>query len=40
MSASKVALKAAKTAIDAKKYDDAIEYVNTVLAADPNNYHA
>ena len=40
MSATKSALKAAKAALDAHKYEDAIEHVNSVLAADPRNYNA
>ena len=40
MSATKTALKAAKAALDAHKYEDAIEQANTVLAADPKNYNA
>ena len=40
MSATKSALKAAKAALDAHKYEDAIEHANSVLAADPQNYNA
>ena len=40
MSATKSALKAAKAALDAHKYEDAIEQANSVLAADPRNYNA
>ena len=40
MSATKSALKAAKAALDAHKYEDAIEHANSVLAADPRNYNA
>ena len=36
----KSALKAAKAALDAHKYEDAIEQANSVLAADPRNYNA
>lgn len=37
---TKAALKAAKSAIDAKKWDEAREQANTVLEKDPNNYFA
>ncbi|KAF2444408.1 hypothetical protein P171DRAFT_432446 [Karstenula rhodostoma CBS 690.94] len=37
---TKAALKAAKAAIDAKKWDEAIEQANAVLAKDPENYFA
>ena len=37
---TKAALKAAKSAIDAKKWDEAIEHANTVLEKDPKNYFA
>ncbi|KAL1602784.1 Superkiller protein 3 [Paraconiothyrium brasiliense] len=37
---TKAALKAAKSAIDSKKWDEAIEQANTVLANDPGNYFA
>ena len=40
MSAVKSALKAAKLALDGQKYQEAIEQANTVLNADPKNYHA
>ena len=40
MSSTKAALKAAKAALDANKYLDAIEYVKTVLKTDPKNYYA
>ncbi|SLM37046.1 Tetratricopeptide-like helical domain [Lasallia pustulata] len=40
MSATKTALKAAKAALDAHKYQDAIEQARKVLAADPQSYHA
>ncbi len=40
MSAAKSALKAAKSALDRLKYDEAIEQANVVLNADPKNYHA
>lgn len=40
MSTTKAALKAAKAALDAKKYQDAIDQAKTVLKTDPNNYHA
>ena len=40
MSATKSTLKAAKAALDAHKYEDAIEQANSVLAADPRNYNA
>jgi superkiller protein 3 len=38
--APKAALKAAKTAIDAKKWDEAIEQASAVLEDDPKNYFA
>lgn len=37
---TKIALKAAKSAIDAKKWDEAKNHANTVLEKDPNNYFA
>ncbi|KAF2130164.1 hypothetical protein P153DRAFT_366623 [Dothidotthia symphoricarpi CBS 119687] len=37
---TKTALKAAKAAIDSKKWDEAKEQANTVLEKDPNNYFA
>lgn len=40
MSSTKTALKAVKTALDAEKYDDAVELVKKVLKTDPNHYHA
>lgn len=40
MSTLKAALKAAKAALDAHKYGEAIEYVHKVLSTDPGNYHA
>lgn len=40
MSGTKAALKAAKAALDADKYQDAIDQAKTVLKTDPNNYHA
>ena len=40
MSATKSALKAAKAALDAHNYEDAIEQAKSVLAADPRNYNA
>lgn len=40
MSTIKAALKAAKAAIDAHKYDEAVEHVHKVLSTDPGNYHA
>lgn len=40
MSGIKAALRAAKTALDANKYQDAIDQAKTVLKTDPNNYHA
>lgn len=40
MSGTKAALKAAKAALDANKYQSAIDQAKTVLKTDPNNYHA
>ncbi|KAK4690960.1 superkiller protein 3, partial [Lecanoromycetidae sp. Uapishka_2] len=40
MSSAKATLKAAKAALDAHKYDDAVEQAKTVLATDPSNYNA
>lgn len=40
MASTKTALKAAKAALDAEKYDEAVKHVRTVLTIDPNNYHA
>lgn len=40
MSAARSALKAAKSALDGQKYDEAIQQANVVLNADPKNYHA
>lgn len=40
MASTKAALKAAKAALDAHKYDDAIEQAKIVLAADSKNYNA
>ncbi|KAJ4365523.1 Superkiller protein 3 [Neocucurbitaria cava] len=37
---AKTALKAAKSAIDAKKWDEAVEHAKTVLEKDPSNYFA
>lgn len=37
---TKSALKAAKSAIDTKKWDEAKDHANTVLEKDPNNYFA
>ena len=37
---TKAALKAAKSAIDSKKWDEATEQANTVLEKDPQNYFA
>lgn len=39
MSTTKTALKAAKSALDSKKYDEAIEQAKIVLNADPKSYH-
>lgn len=40
MSATKTALKAAKAALDAHKYEDAVEQARTVIAIDASNYNA
>ncbi|KAH0543323.1 hypothetical protein FGG08_002386 [Glutinoglossum americanum] len=40
MSGTKAALKAAKAALDASKFDVAVAQSEKVLAADPQNYHA
>lgn len=40
MASTKTALKAAKAALDAEKYDEAVEHVRKVLSIDPNHYHA
>jgi hypothetical protein len=40
MSSKKLALKAIGAAIQALKYDDAIEQAKKLLATDPNNYQA
>ncbi|KAF2835832.1 TPR-like protein [Patellaria atrata CBS 101060] len=40
MSSIKAALKAAKAALDAQKYEDAVVQANNVLASDPQNYFA
>lgn len=40
MSATKTALKAAKAALDAHKYEDAVIQAQTVIAADSTNYNA
>ena len=40
MSSSKAALKSAKAAIDAHKYDEAAREAQNVLNTDPTNYHA
>lgn len=40
MSTTKAALKAAKVALDAEKYQDVIDQAKAVLKTDPNNYHA
>lgn len=40
MSNIKTALKAAKAALDAQRYQDAADEANKVLAIDPKNYHA
>ena len=40
MSNAKVALKAAKAAIDAHKYLEATDQAKKVLDLDPGNYHA
>ena len=40
MPASKAALKSAKAALDAHKYEEAIEQAKSVLGTDPTNYNA
>lgn len=40
MSATKAALKAAKAALDAHKYEDAVEQAKIVIATDTSNYNA
>lgn len=40
MSGNKAALKAAKTALDAEKWDEAITQAQIVLASDSQNYFA
>ena len=40
MATSKSALKAAKIALDAHKYGEAIEHAKKVLSTDANSYHA
>jgi superkiller protein 3 len=40
MSSTRAALKAAKAALDASKFDVAAAQSEEVLAADPQNYHA
>jgi superkiller protein 3 len=40
MSGTKAALKAAKAALDAQKYDDAVTHAQTVLGLDKHNYFA
>jgi superkiller protein 3 len=37
---TKAALKAAKSAIDSKNWEEAVEQANAVLEKDPNNYFA
>lgn len=40
MSAIKTALKAAKGALDAHQYDEAVKHATEVLKEDSRNYHA
>lgn len=40
MSNAKLALKAAKAALDTHQYDEAIKQAEKVLEIDPKNYHA
>lgn len=40
MSSTKAALKAAKAALDAQKYDEAVVQAQLVLASDSQNYFA
>lgn len=40
MSSTKAALKAAKAALDANKYEDAVDQAKAVLKTDSKSYHA
>ena len=40
MSGVKGALKAAKSALDGQKYEEAIQQANIALKSDPKHYHA
>ena len=40
MSSTKAALKAAKAALDARNYDEAIAQAELVISSDPQNYFA
>ena len=40
MSTAKVALKAAKAALDSNQYDEAVKQAGKVLEVDSKNYHA
>ena len=40
MSSTRAALKAAKAALDAHKYNEAVEQAKKVLEFDSDNYHA
>lgn len=40
MSATKIALRASKAALDRKDHDEAVEQATKVLEVDADNYHA
>ena len=40
MASVRASLKAAKVAIDDRRYEDALTQVEQVLSLEPNNYHA
>ena len=39
MAGNRIALKAAKAALDGRKYEEAISQAEKVLEVDPGNYH-